>query len=205
MTEHPLGDIAGNGTATISPSSIVDQVLDLDEFLSADVRLATKQAAWYTRPDIESEIEQLNAELDSLTDSQGRPLTVSDQTLGDGERSASVVTAELLAKQKEYASFRRVVIMQQLDDDEWTAFQEKWKDELKKDPPYVSTFYEELITRCALRPKMTVEQLRQLRKKIGAPVFHELWQAAWNVNTQSGVSIPKSWLSSTVQRQQQLG
>jgi hypothetical protein len=203
VTEHPLGVI--NGTEPVDSKSIVDQVLDLDEFLSADVRLATTEAAWYIRPDMQAEIEHLNAELDSLTDSQGRPLVVTDESMADGERSAKVVTAELLEKQKEYASFRRVIIMQQLDEDDWTAFQEKWKDELKKNPPYVPAFYEELIIRCAIRPTINVEQLRQLRKRVGAPVFEELWGKAWAVNTRSGVSIPKSWLSSNVQRQQQPG
>jgi hypothetical protein len=208
MTDHPhpLGDLNGTGLATAvvgDPSkSIVDSVLDLDDFLSRDIRLAKKQAAFYTRPDLEAEIEELNDELDSLTDSQGRPLPVMDESIADGERSASVVASELLAKQKEYAASRQVVIFEQLDEDEWAAFQVQWKDALAKEPPYPAEFYADLIGRCALRPKIPADKVAQLRKHLGAPAFEELWRAAWSVNTRSGVSIPKSLLSSAVLRQQ---
>jgi hypothetical protein len=199
--QHPLGNV--NGTA-VDAKSIVDQVLDLDEFLAAEVRLAVRQAAFYTRGDLEASIDELNAELNSLTDSQGRPLPVLDGDL-EAARPARVVASELLEVQKEYAASRRVILMQQLDQDDWAAFQQRWKEELTKNPPYAAEFYEDLITRSAMKPKITVEQLRALRKKLGAPAFDELWQSAWGVNTQSGVSIPKSLLSSDVLRQSPLG
>jgi hypothetical protein len=201
MTAHPLGNI--NGT-DVDAKSIVDEILNLDEFLSAELRLATKQAAFYTRPDLEAEIEAKNAELNSLTDSQGRPLPVLDGDLED-DRSARTVASEVLELQKEYGASRRVVLMQQMDQDDWAAFQLKWKEELLKEPPYAPAFYEDLICSSALKPKIDVDQLRQLRKKLGAPAFEELWRSAWAVNTQSGVSIPKSSLSSGVLRLGQLG
>lgn len=205
MTEHPLGNPNGTAPLLDPGKSIVDTVLDLDDFLSGDVRLALKQASFYTRGDLEAEIEELNAELDSLTDSQGRPLPVLDASIGDGERSASVVAQELLDKQREYARSRRVIVMQQLDEDDWAAFQAQWKDALAQQPPYPPEFYADLISKCALRPQIPAEKIAAFRKRVGAPAYEEIWRAAWTVNTQSGVSIPKSLLSSAVLRQQQPG
>lgn len=207
MTEsHPLGDVNGTTpTAVADHTSIVDQVLDLDDFLSSDVRLAVKQGAFYTRPDLEAAIEDLNAELDSLTDAQGRPLPVLDRAVGDGERSALVVAQELADLQKEYARSRRVIVMQQLNDDGWAEFRATWKTALDGNPPYPPEFYSDLISRCAVRPKIPADKVPELRQKLGGPAFDALWQAAWSVNTQSGVSIPKSFLSSTVLRQQTPG
>lgn len=220
MSDHPLGAdsydrdastevpalVAVGSNGAKAHTSIVDEVLDLDEFLSQDVRLAQKQGAWYTRPDLEAKIEQLNAELDSLTDSNGRPLQTTDASMED-DRSAATVAMELVETQKEYAASRRYILMQQLDQDDWDAFQIQWKDEISKQPPTprVPEFYADLLSRCAVNPKVPADKVAALRKRIGAPAFEEIWRAAWNVNTQSGVSIPKSFLSSAVQRQAQLG
>lgn len=187
-----------NGVRT----SVVDTVFDLDEFLAADIRLAEKQAAFYTRPDLEAQIEELNAELDSLTDANGRPLPDPDRSLEEG-RTAQVVMVELAAVQKEYAASRRSILMRQLDTDDWDAFQTQWKEEIAKEPPAPRdpAFYADLISRCAIKPEIPADKIAPMRKRIGAPAFEEIWRAAWNVNTRSGVSIPKSWLSSAVQRQ----
>lgn len=206
--QHPLGDIHGNGTGTGTlPAlpSIADAVLDLDDFLASDIRLALKQASFYTRPDLEAEIEELNAELDSLTDSQGRPLPVLDASIGDGERSVEVVNNELLEKQREYAASRRVIVMQQLDEDDWAQFQAQWKEELAAPPPYPPEFYNQLIHKCAIRPEIPLNKIAAFRQRVGAPAWEEIWRTAWAVNTQSGVSIPKSWLSSAVLSQQRPG
>lgn len=208
QTQHPLGDVNGTGPVAVAvdvEKSIVDTVLDLDDFLAGDVRLALKQASFYVRADLEAEIEELNAELDSLTDAQGRPLPILDAAVGDGERSASVVAHELADLQKEYARSRRVIVMQQLDEDEWAEFQAKWKTALNNAPPYPPEFYVDLISRCAIRPKIPADKLPEFRKRVGAPAFDNIWRTAWEVNTRSGVSIPKSLISSAVLRQQQPG
>lgn len=211
MTDHPLGadldlpPVDPGPVAVVSipggaRASIVDNVLNLDEFLAADIRLAQTQAAWYTRPDLEAQIEELNAELDSLTDTYGKPLPVIDADLEEG-RTAAVVVGELAAAQKAYAASRTYILMRQLDQDDWDAFQTTWKDALAKEPPYPAEFYADLISKCAIKPEIPVHKVAELRKKVGAPAFDAIWSAAWKVNTRSGVSIPKSLLSSAVQSQ----
>lgn len=212
MNDHPLGDtdVIRNGlgeTITPAPSaaSIVDTILDLDQLLSSDVRLAEKSYRFSIRPDLEAEIEDRHAELDGLTDSQGRPLPILDQAVGDGGRSAHVVASEIQELQVEYAASMRSGRVRQMDEDDWTAFQTRHKKALGEPPPYPAEFYEDLIVRSAVAPRFTVEKLQAFRKKVGHPAFNEIASAAWQVNTNSGVSVPKSLLSSGVLRQQQQG
>jgi hypothetical protein len=205
--EHPLGDI--NGTAvTDSEKSIVDSILKLDEFLSGDVRRARKSAIFYTRPDLEARLDDLDEELASLTDAQGRPRPVIDQPLdgdvGGGSRSAQAVMLEREAVAAEFSASRVRVEMEQLDEDDWAAHMTRHKETLAGDPPFTAEFYDETISLSAVAPKMTVDEVRLLRKKVGRPVYDTLFSVAWAVNTRSGVSVPKSLLSSAGLRQQPL-
>lgn len=203
--QSPLGDINGTEPASASAASIVDTILDLDELLSSDVRLAEKSYRFSIRPDLEAKIEESNAELNDLTDSQGRPLPVIDQALGDGGRSAHSVALEIQELQVEYALSMRRGRVRQMDEDDWTAFLARHKTVLAEGEPFAAEFYEDLIVRSARQPKIGLEELQQLRKKVGHPAFDAIATAAWAVNTNSGVSVPKSSLSSAVLRQQQLG
>lgn len=204
MSEHPFGnpDEQHHNGVDIDHGSIVDTVLKLDEFLSGEVRRAEKSAAFYTRPDLEATIEDLHAELNALLDSNGRPLRPVDQDLADGARSAAVVQQELRDVQAEYAASRRTVRMRAMDEDEWAAFQGRHRAVFSEGLlPYPPEFWEDLIVRSASAPRFTPEQLREFRAKVGHAVYDELASTAWAVNTSSGVSIPKSSLSSAALRQ----
>jgi hypothetical protein len=220
VTETPFGNPdaitngAGEPLRTVpsidAEESIVDSILKLDEFLSGDVRRARKSAIFYTRPDLEARLDDLDEEFASLTDAQGRPRPVIDQPLdggGDGGRSAQAVMLEREEVAAEYAASRVRVEMEQLDEDDWTAHMARHKKTLDEDAPgpYKPEFYEETIALSAVAPRMTVEQVRALRKRVGRPVYDTLFNTAWAVNTRSGVSVPKSLLSSAVLRQQPLG
>jgi len=208
QTDHPLGNI--DGTTVPAPDldagkSIVDTILNLDDFLAADVRLAEKTARFCTQPELEARIETLHAELDSLTDNDGRPLATDDDDLAGAERSANVVNSELITAQREYAAAMRSVRMRQMDEDDWVAFMKTHQKDLDEGIPYPPSFYEDLIVGTAVAPRFTVAKLQAFRKKVGHPAFNELSQTAWAVNTQSGVSVPKSPLSSAVSRHLQRG
>lgn len=210
MNDHPLGidKIDGRDPAhdlvasalhnnASSAKSIVDSILDLDELLASDVRLAEKSARFCVRPDLEAKMEELNAELETLVDSQGREKKRIDASMED-TRSATAVAMEINDVEAEYAAAMRTVRVRQMDEDDWTAFQTKWKEALNDNPPYPPAFWEELIVESAVQPTFTVEKLRAFRKKMGHPAFNEIAQAAWAVNISSGVNIPKSLLSSLV-------
>jgi hypothetical protein len=173
--------------------SIVDTILNLDELLSADVRRAEKTARFCSKPWLEADIDELAYELDSLTDAEGNP--------GQGQEVEALrVATELQTKQAEYGASFVSVRMGQLPSDDWQAFRTTWREVLEKGAPYPNEFYDALIAASALRPPITVEQVGQLRAKLGDPQMDELASKAWDVNTKSGVSIPKSPLSSHVLR-----
>lgn len=203
--ETVFGNPDGPADVKINQPSIVDQVLDLDDFLAGDVRLAERTARFSIKPDLEAKIEDLNAELAGKLDAQGRPRTDIDQALGDGARSADAVSLDIEEVTAEYQASMRSVRMRQIDTDEWTEFLAAHKKALAEGVPYPSDFYEDLIVRTAVAPPFTADQVKQLRKRVGQAQFQELCSTAWNVNTESGVSVPKSLLSSAVLRQRQQG
>lgn len=229
MTAHPLGDI--DAAADIPDAkSIVDSVLDLDEFLSADVRLPERSFRIFRRPDREARINDLSAELDSLLDAQGRdlsrlasgsgPAPKPERTVGDGgtppapaaggERTAGVVSAELLEEQRAYFRDSSTIRLRAMDDVTWQAFDAKWgkafrETNVKDGEQYPPDAIAALIDATTVAPKITVDKVEGFRKRVGSPVIVELARECYQVNTQSGVSIPKSLISSVAMSRGPLG
>lgn len=206
MTTTPFGDPSlGDDTApapALREPSIVDTILELDAFLSAEVRLAEKTARFCTRPDIEADIDALELELEQLVDANGKPRD-NDPALGEG-RTAYDVAAEIQERRHEYAAAMRSVRMRQMDDTTWQAFRDKHSAAFGDDVdlPARRVMYDDLLVASAAAPKLTHAKLEQLRGRVGSPQIDELVNTAWHVNTQSGVSVPKSLISSAVLRQQ---
>lgn len=213
---HPLGDtnVIRNGLGEtlgedeVEGDSIVNTLFTLDAYLASDVRRAEKTARFCTNPGIEAQMEDLVAELDTLVDPQGRPKPSVDASMADGGRSALSVSDEIEALEADYAKAMASVRLKAMDEDDWTAFQARHKTALSEMPPYPAAFYEDLILRSdpmitmpgGKAEKVSAEQLQRLRKVLGHAAFNEISQAAWTVNTSSGVSVPKSSLSSAVRR-----
>lgn len=210
--QHPLGTPSGDtDTSTRVPDltpSIVDTMLDLDDFLSGDVRLAERSASFATKPDLQAVIEELNGELDGLTDERGRPMVDPEASVSDsGVARVADVNARLQTAQREYAASFRSVRMRQMNSDEWAAFRKKHERAIaanadsSQEAPLPQALLDELIVTCAVRPTFTDEQLAKFRQRVGHAAISVLAGTAWNVCTESGVSVPKSSLSSLVQRQ----
>lgn len=185
--------------------SIVDTILDLDEFLSGDVRLAEKTAYFTTEPQLEAEIDELEAKLAELTDEFGNPvdLAAGDVSVSEGRHPAYDLADEITAKRARLNKSRRGVRVRQLNSTEWAAFKEKHKKPLA-DPEHErrQAMWDELIVACAIRPEFTPEKLKKLRTMVGDPQVAEIELACWDVCTKSGVSVPKSPLSSLVLKHQ---
>lgn len=201
MSETPTTP-ATDDVSHIDPS-IVDTILDLDELLSSDVRRAEATARFSIKPWLEGEIEELERELDDLTDGSGKPAGRGEASLADEGPSAAFLKAEeIQAKRQEYAESFRSVRVEQLSSDDWLAFNQKHRKALDSPPPYPAAMWDELIAACAIAPKMPLEKVQALRKKIGQPQMHEIASKCWQANTEQGVSVPKSPLSSHVLRLQ---
>lgn len=208
LADEPAADQQASPFGTPNPStadqtpvalppavSIVDTILDLDELMSADVRRAEKTHRLFLEPDREARIDELDAELQTLTDSEGRPLPIAE-----GQRSAHDVAVELQTEQAAYARSARSIRMRALAADDWDAFLTKHKPSDTKDGKRPPEFWDELIALSAHTPAMTIEQVRALRAKLGKTQMIIMGNDAWEVNVESGVSIPKSPLSSVVLR-----
>jgi hypothetical protein len=111
------------------------------------------------------------------------------------------VALEIQTLQAEMGAAFVSVRMAQLPSDKWQEFRAKWREALDKGAPYPNEFLDALIEVSAKTPTISAEQAAGLRKQLGDPQMDVLSQAAWVVNTESGVSIPKSPLSSHVLRQ----
>lgn len=209
MTDAAIGttpdDLSPSDTAE---PSIVDTILDLDALLSADVRRAEKTARFCTEPWREARIDELNAELDSLTDDNGMPLdSAVDQAVGETGRTALTVAMELRDEQRAYAAAFRSVRMQQLPssgEGSFSEYKKKWDAAISAGPEYPLEMVRELVTGCAVAPKISPAQFDSLVQKFGEPQVQELWITAWQVCANSGVSVPKSPLSSAVLRRARL-
>jgi hypothetical protein len=114
-----------------------------------------------------------------------------------------VVALELHAKQVEMAKAFASVRVRALPEDEWRAFYERHKKDLEAGDRKVA-MWDELIVACAVAPVFTPAKIQAFRTKAGHTAVDEIATAAWLVNTQSGVSIPKSSLSSAVLKRMQL-
>lgn len=195
---NPFEKPTQNGT-----KSIVDTILDLDEFLSGDVRLAEKTAYFTTEPQLEAEIDELEAKLSELTDEMGAPIATGDVSISDGQHPAVQLANEITELRARLHKSRKGVRVRQLPSDEWAAFRTKHKRTLEDvTSPQRQAMWNELIVACAVRPAFTLEKIQKLRKMVGDPQVSQIELACWDVCTESGVSVPKSPLSSRVLKQQ---
>ncbi|VXC44082.1 hypothetical protein [Nocardioides sp. AX2bis] len=212
--QHPLGTPGGTDTTAVPDltPSIVDTILNLDDFLSGDVRLAERSALFALRPDLEARIEELDTELFGLTDSRGNVLGTGEVdaeatvSTGTGTQRAFEVARELLAVQQEYARSFVSVRMRQMDSDAWPALKKKHEraiETMRTEKTFGKDLADALILACAIRPIFTPEQLAAFRKRVGDPVMQTLAGTAWGVCESSGVSVPKSQLSSLVLKRQE--
>lgn len=195
-TTHPLGNPDGT-PPPVPAASIVDTILDLDELLSADVRRAEKTARFCTKPWLEADIDELMAQLDMITDDRGVPLVGQEEVAVD-------LSQRIESLRVEYGQAFRSVRMSQLPADKWAEFKTKHRETLDKGAGFPDAFYDELIAVSALRPAIPLEKVQLLRKQLGDPQMDVLSKCAWDVNAESGVSIPKSPTSSVVLRRARL-
>lgn len=180
-------------------TSIIDEILDIDALLASNIERAERSEVLYTKPHLEAKIDALEAELERLNigaDSVQRDGEASVADAAAGGRSAEVVAREIQELRKEYAASGRLVRLRQLPSEEWTSFEATWKDALAKPPPFPAAMWDDLIAKCAIAPELPVAKVRDLRKKLGHPPLHKLALTCWDLNTEAGVSVPFSRLSS---------
>lgn len=187
--------------------SIINEMLDLDDFLATDVRRAEKTEVLYTKPHLEAEIDDLELELQRLTDGSGALPADEEAAVGDvptgGDRTAEVVAAEIQAKRREYAESGKKILLRQLASEDWTAFEQQWKTAFDNGAPYPAEMWDDLIAKSAVTPAMPLDKVKALRAKLGHPPLSKIAITCWKLNTEVGVSVPFSRLSSHVLKHKQ--
>lgn len=203
MTDQPAANVPTADTA-----GIIDDFLDLDEILSAQVHRAERTEILYLKPHLEAEIDALEAELEKAASNPHWTDTSGEAAVGDqpaGSATAEELAEQIQAKRREYAESGKKVLLRQLPSEEWTGFEATWKKALDTGSPYPAEMWDDLISKCAVRPTMPVDKVKALRKKLGYPPLHKLALTAWKLNTEGGVSVPFSRLSSDVLRPKVFG
>lgn len=178
--------------------SIVDTILDLNAFLSADVRRAEKTAPFSTKPHLEAKLDELDRELHLLAGASAARGV--DEPLAAGGRTARVVALQRQAIAAEMQAAMMGVRFKALSAEDWEAFEATHKKVLDDREADKAAVLDELVVLCAEAPKISAEQLAQLRQKAGITQIVTLRDYAWAVNNKAGVSVPKSQLSSDVLR-----
>lgn len=165
-------------------------MLDLDEFLSSEPRLAEKTAYFLTKPHLQGDIEALEQQLALVTDDRGRP--TPDRSAAGDEHLAATLAQAIEAKRTELRESARGVRVRQLSSTEWQAFGAAHREALDNpESPKRPVMWAELIAACAIAPTMTLEQVHKLRATVGDPQIDEIRLACWDVCTTSGVAIPE--------------
>ncbi|UUW88469.1 hypothetical protein [Pimelobacter simplex] len=203
MTDQPAANVPTADTA-----GLIDDFLDLDEILSAQVHRAEKTEILYLKPHLEAEIDALEADLEKAVSNPRWLDAVGEVAVGDqadDSATAEDLAEQIQSKRREYAESGKKVLLRQMPSDEWTEFEATWKKVLEAGSPYPAEMWDDLISKCAVRPTMPVDKLKALRKKLGHPPLHNLALTAWKLNTEGGVSVPFSRLSSDVLRPKAFG
>ncbi|MCZ4497888.1 MAG: hypothetical protein JWQ74_441 [Marmoricola sp.] len=185
---------------TLTDTSIVDTVLDLDEALSGDVRRAERTARFCIKPWLQGDLDELEAELADLVDDRGQPLEKPGDAPLAGGRDYLAVMAEYRAKQEEFVAAMRTVRVQAMEPTAWEAFKAKWAKQIDAEK-MSAAMRKEIVTECAIRPTISLAKYDALMEAFGEASMAAIGRQAWAACDHTGVDVPKSRVFSAVQRQ----
>lgn len=163
-------------------------VFDFDELLSAG-RLVERYAVICLRGDLEAAWIEKVTELASLVDDDGEVRGGEEASLGDKQRAAEL-NAEVEALYEERLAASRRITFRAMPEDDWDTWDAAHRNSAGniKD---LRRYYDELISRCAISPTLTVEQVQAMRKNLTRNQMLSLGNEAFWANTTGGVDVPK--------------
>lgn len=191
-SDSPLGN--PDGPAAAAPAGRI--AWTIDDILSR-ARTPERYAKVCLRGDLEARHEQLVRDLTPLIDAQGTVLDPDEEaSLGEGTNAsrAQQLAADLATVREEMAQNMWFPLFRGMPSDAMAVFNEAHYP--KKETAPLNDYNDRLIATCMVDPVVTVEQVRELRKKLGSRAMLELIKTATEVNTQGGVDIPFSPISS---------
>lgn len=182
------------GTPTPEPPA--DRRIWTVEEILAEAKLPERHARICLRADLEAEHEQIVAELASLIDAQGHVIEDEERAAGEGSVVARV--QGLAARDEQVLSQMREAMWFPLFRGLSTeALQEFNAQHYPKKPDKngdidLSGYNVLLIAETAVEPRLTPDQVRALRGKLGAKAYKQLVDTAQSVCVRGGVDVPKS-------------
>ena len=188
-SDATVGGVFGNPDAPLAGSAVND--LTIDEIL-ARAKTPERTARICLRADLQAEYDELVTELAGLVDAEGRVIADEEAALGETTPAQRAVELEarLRALRDEMAENTWSVRFRGLTTDELALFNREHAP--KSDDQDMTEYNTQLIAACAVKPNLTVDDVRKLRKALGSRAMGELVNAANWVCSRGGVDVPKS-------------
>lgn len=196
--ETPETPIKGPDLATAA----VETILSLDEVLSS-ARLVETKAKICLRADLEAEYADIMSELATLVDDEGNVVADDDSLADQKVQRAHELQRLAEENRKVRAEHVRVVRFRAMPSDEWEAFEKANRQGGDGRGPAKNPLeYErKIISRCAIEPTLTEEQVRDLKGKLGPAQMDHLFAKAYEACRTGGLDVPKSLPFSLAPRQ----
>lgn len=184
-------------TSASTERSIIDTILDLDALLSADIRRPEKLARIALRPDLEADLDHVDALIDRAAQDlrAAAKVKAADAGLGEGGQ-AHGDPAGLLQRRRAIAAEMHentfAVRLRAMPGEAWDSFEAEHKATILDRDADRGPMLDALVVACAIAPKIDAKQMAKLRQGLSPVALAELRNTAWLVNNQSGVDVPKS-------------
>ncbi|WP_224279141.1 hypothetical protein [Nocardioides lacusdianchii] len=188
LSDDPTSTPAPDPIALVKPKRFtVDEVL-------ASARRIERTANVCVRGDLQAEFDELLDELATLVTATGELMEDdTDEALGDVTARTRVaqINERIPVLRREMAQAMWSVRFRGMSSDEWAPFVKKNMPEKgdKKD------FFNLLLSKTAIEPELTLDQVRELRKVFTQRSINELVNKAWEACTEGGIDVPKLPLS----------
>lgn len=185
----PFGDPTGTPSERPAPEATVRQ-WTLEQILDTAKR-PRRRAKICLRADLQAEYDQCIYELSGLVDSQGRVIVDDERPVGEQSNAAraQALGDRMVALRQQMADFMWFPLFEGLDSDALQAFNGRHKP--KGTSPDMTEYNTLLIAACSVEPKLSIDDVRALRKKLGSAAMGELTQTAHDVCAKGGVDFPQ--------------
>lgn len=198
MNDHPFGnpdastdDHEGHDPGA-HPLSAPVQFLTVEDVLTA-ARLPERTASICLRSDLTAEHDKVLGELGTLVTASGELIggdeegAVSDQS---NASRAQALADRLQQLKTEMRAAMWHVRFRAMASDDWTAFKKQHMPKGKDAD--LTDFRTKIIAACAIEPPITEDQVKELRKKLGAAQIVSLSDTAFDACNAGGLDVPKS-------------
>lgn len=158
----------------------------------AEAELPEKRAKVCLKANLQSTYDQLITELGTLVDATGKLLVDDEASAADvtPEARAREISDQLEVVQREMASSLWFPLFRGMNADDFAVFQKKHQP--KGENADWTDYYNRLIAECSADdPKLAVEDVVALRKKLGPRAIQALITTATEVCARGGVDVPK--------------